>query len=75
MGNFFFQRCPRCGTRALERLSSHSHCIECLYFESHAYDSDEAYLETIKIEKELLPEMSESNEILIKQQTEDEVAS
>jgi hypothetical protein len=27
----FFNECPRCGSRTLERLSSHTHCIECLW--------------------------------------------
>lgn len=31
MSMSFFKKCPRCGTRHYEQLSTHGHCIECLY--------------------------------------------
>lgn len=27
----YFMRCPRCGSRRLEILATHKHCIDCLY--------------------------------------------
>ena len=38
-----FFECPRCGTKTLERLTTYSHCIECLYFKDHFYDLGFAY--------------------------------
>ncbi len=47
--NHFFE-CPRCGTKALERLTTYSHCIECLYFEDHFYDLELAYVDAWEAE-------------------------
>lgn len=46
--------CPRCGTKAFEHLSSHSHCIECLYFEDRYYEHDSALISALKAEKDLI---------------------
>ncbi len=46
--------CPRCGTKAFEHLSSHSHCVECLYFEDRYYDHDSALINALKAEKYLI---------------------
>lgn len=46
--------CPRCGTKAFEHLSSHSHCIECLYFEDRYYEHDSALIRALKAEKDLI---------------------
>ena len=36
-----FDMCPRCGTHALEKLSTHSYCVNCNYeevkFEASSY--------------------------------------
>jgi len=51
--NSYFTACPRCGTRAYEKLPGHSHCIECLYVEDSYFDLDTAYLQALRIEKDL----------------------
>lgn len=50
----YLNPCPRCGTRAFEHLSTHSHCIECLYFEDSYYDHDSALTNALKAEKYLI---------------------
>lgn len=30
-----YKRCPRCGERTLEQLSTYDHCANCFYFEDH----------------------------------------
>lgn len=47
----FLTVCPRCGTKAFEHLSSHSHCMECLYFEDRYYDYDTALITALRAEK------------------------
>lgn len=47
--NHFFD-CPRCGTKTFERLTTYSHCIECLYFEDHFYDLGFAYTDAWEAE-------------------------
>ncbi|MBI4405335.1 MAG: hypothetical protein HY537_14320 [Deltaproteobacteria bacterium] len=27
-----FRECPRCGWNTLEKLKTHSHCVNCFYF-------------------------------------------
>ncbi|MBI4402598.1 MAG: hypothetical protein HY537_00465 [Deltaproteobacteria bacterium] len=27
-----FRKCPRCGWNCLEKLKTHSHCVNCFYF-------------------------------------------
>lgn len=31
MSKSFVTRCPRCGSHSFEVLSTHNHCIDCLY--------------------------------------------
>lgn len=31
MSKSYLTQCPRCGTRSYEQLSTHGHCVECLY--------------------------------------------
>ncbi len=50
----YLTHCPRCGTKAFEHLSSHSHCIECLYFEDRYYEQDSAFINALKAEKDLI---------------------
>jgi hypothetical protein len=45
--------CPRCGTRAFEKLATHAHCVECLYTEDHYFDLETAYHQAVRIEREL----------------------
>lgn len=49
----FLTVCPRCGTRAFENLSNHSHCLECLYFEDRYYNSDMALITALKADEVL----------------------
>lgn len=45
--------CPRCGSRSMERLSTYSHCPNCLYFEDF-YDDGQALLrKAIAVEREV----------------------
>ena len=53
MSKSFVSKCPRCGTRAFETLSTHAHCIECLYVEDNYFNSETAYHQAIRIEREL----------------------
>lgn len=46
--------CPRCGSRSLERMSSYSHCANCLYFEDYYEDSQSQVVQAVRIESELL---------------------
>jgi len=50
----YLTHCPRCGTKAFEHLSSHSHCIECLYFEDCYYEHDSTFIKALKAEKDLI---------------------
>lgn len=50
----YLTSCPRCGTKAFEHLLSHSHCIECLYFEDRYYEHDSALINALKAEKDLI---------------------
>ncbi len=43
-------KCPRCGTRAFEKLSAHAHCIECLYTQDHYFDVETAYHQVKRLE-------------------------
>lgn len=61
--------CPRCGTKAFEHLSSHSHCIECLYFEDRYFEHDSALISALKAEKDLIqlsPQKSRKENLLLK---------
>ncbi|MCB0408007.1 MAG: hypothetical protein KDD34_07385 [Bdellovibrionales bacterium] len=50
----FFDACPRCGSRALEKLRTHSHCIECNYFETSESDPIESLMVDLNQEIEQL---------------------
>lgn len=43
--------CPRCGTKTLEVLKTHSHCLECLYFENYYEDFDTSVTNALLAEK------------------------
>lgn len=30
-----FEKCPRCGEHGLERLRTHTHCVNCNFFEDY----------------------------------------
>ncbi len=51
--NYLLDVCPRCESLSYEQLSSHSHCIDCLYFEDLEYTPSAAYRSAIEAEKEL----------------------
>ena len=51
----FFSTCPRCGTKALEKLITHSHCLECLYFEVYYNDFSTSLVTGMLAEKYLNP--------------------
>ena len=45
-----FCHCPRCGNRTLEHLKTHSHCIDCQYYENSEEDDELAYFEACSAE-------------------------
>lgn len=49
--NSRMSKCPRCGTRSLEKLSTHDHCIECLYTEDRYFDLETAYHHVSRLEQ------------------------
>jgi predicted amidophosphoribosyltransferase len=51
--NSYITTCPRCGTRAYEKLSTHAHCVECLYTEDSYFDLESAYHQALRIERTL----------------------
>jgi ribosomal protein L37E len=53
--NAYMSKCPRCGTKAFEKLSTHGHCVECLYTEDDYFDLETAYHQAKRIERELAP--------------------
>lgn len=55
--------CPRCGSRSMERLSTYSHCPNCLYFEDF-YDNGQALLrQALAAEREVFgPQGSKKTE-------------
>jgi hypothetical protein len=55
MSSSYFSVCPRCGTKAFEKLRDHAHCIECLYVEDNYFDMETAYHAACRIEKDLPP--------------------
>lgn len=68
----YLTHCPRCGTKAFEHLSSHSHCIECLYFEACYYEQDSAFINALKAEKDLIQlsaQKSRKENLLLKRKT------
>ena len=48
-------KCPRCGTKALEVLKTHAHCMECLYFENYYEDFNTSLTTALLAEKFLKP--------------------
>jgi hypothetical protein len=48
----YFSQCPRCGGRALDRLETYSHCVECLYVEDYWGSPDKACLDAERILRE-----------------------
>lgn len=50
-----FCQCPRCGSRGLENLGTHAHCVECLYFDDRHYDPETAYHEACEAEALIAP--------------------
>ena len=55
--------CPRCGG-FLETLQSYAHCSSCLYYEDYWSDTESAFHQAMKAEKEMLQyqEDAETNE-------------
>lgn len=49
--NSGMSKCPRCGTRSLEKLSTHDHCIECFYTQDHYFDVETAYHQVKRLER------------------------
>lgn len=49
--NSGMSKCPRCGTRSLEKLSTHDHCIECFYTQDHYFDVETAYHQVRRFEQ------------------------
>lgn len=47
----YIVECPRCGTKALEILKTHAHCIECLYSETYYEDFDTVLTSALHAEK------------------------
>ncbi|NQZ19327.1 MAG: hypothetical protein HRT44_08740 [Bdellovibrionales bacterium] len=50
----FFDTCPRCGGRGLEKLRTYSHCVECNYFEAPQAGSIESLLVSLNHEAEAI---------------------
>ncbi len=53
MSKLFLEICPRCGTKALDKLLTYAHCVECLYFQDHYLDLETSYRATIRVENAL----------------------
>ena len=53
MSRSFVTTCPRCGTKAFEKLRDHAHCVECLYAEDNYFDLETSYNQAVRIEREL----------------------
>lgn len=70
-----FSHCPRCGNRTLEHLETYNHCIDCLYFEDHHYDSEQAYFEACVAELLIEDLESKSQDKTEDVSPEDELAS
>lgn len=47
----FIGDCPRCGDHTFEKLRTHNHCVNCLYFETK--DERDAQVEVFLAEKAL----------------------
>ena len=60
-----FQNCPRCGEKSFEKLSSYSHCPNCLYFEDRWQNPETPYakalLDIVEIENNQTNKHCESN--------------
>jgi hypothetical protein len=60
-----YQNCPRCGERSFEKLSSYSHCPNCLYFEDKWQNPETPYVKALhdiaEIEKEQFNTHYENN--------------
>lgn len=55
MSRSFFKNCPRCGTRHYEQLSTHGHCVECLY-SSDFYDKGKVEFVSVSEDEKILKE-------------------
>ena len=57
-----FCKCPRCGERAFEKMSSYSHCVSCLYFEDRYVGSETLLYKAVQAERELLKQYDEESD-------------
>jgi len=53
--------CPRCGG-FLETLKSYAHCSSCFYFEDYWFDSESAFHQAMKAQKEMTQSQDEADE-------------
>ncbi len=63
----YFDNCPRCGFRAYETLSTHSHCIDCGFGAVHDVEAVEQipqwaldFLESTESETREAPKLAEA---------------
>ncbi len=61
------EECPRCGGYSLERLQTHSHCLECNYSPDLDYRSDSPAvpkwaLDAVKEMKSTIPQETEEED-------------
>jgi hypothetical protein len=66
--------CPRCGTKAFEKLKDHAHCVECLYVEDAYCDMETAYFQALRIERELQSAKVHKLEVSPKNETNEEAS-
>jgi hypothetical protein len=59
MGSFC--RCPRCGDRAFEKLTSYAHCAQCLYFEDYWVSPERDLIEAQNAVKEIEERIDQNN--------------